>query len=447
MEQQIRFCTTSDGVRIAYATVGEGPPLVMVRGWVSHLELDWENPRSRGRFEDVAARYLLVRFDKRGTGLSDRKVNDFSVDARVRDLEAVVDQLKLRRFALQGYSEGGPIAISFAVKHPRRVSRLVLIDTYARGQALGKPEVRDALIGLVRAEWGLGSETLTNMFMPDASEEEHRWFTQYQREGATREGAVAALEAVYAADVSALLPQIKTPTLIIHAKGDRAIPFEQGRELASGIPGARFVPIESDRHVPDQKSAAQIRQAVDDFLLDGPQPRGKERAPQGSVTVLFTDMESSTAITQRLGDANAQEILRTHNTIVREALKAHDGSEIKHTGDGIMASFAASSKALECAVAIQRAVAAYVEEHPEVPLGVHIGLNAGEPIAEDEDLFGTAVQLAARIAAKATGGEILASDVVRQLVAGKGFLFADRGETALRGFEDPVRLFEVRWQE
>ncbi|HLC27855.1 MAG TPA: adenylate/guanylate cyclase domain-containing protein, partial [Dehalococcoidia bacterium] len=186
-------------------------------------------------------------------------------------------------------------------------------------------------------------------------------------------------------------------------------------------------------------------------------------------TILFTDIEGSTALTERLGDATAREILRQHERITREALKTHGGSEIKTTGDGFMAAFASATKALECAIAIQNAtvraqqhregsryrdapsdVAAPLrpdgEPHPEL-IRVRIGLNAGEPIAEDEDLFGTAVIVAARIAAQASGGEILVSDVVRQLVAGKGFLFNDRGEHALKGFEDPVRVFEVQWRK
>jgi adenylate cyclase len=185
---------------------------------------------------------------------------------------------------------------------------------------------------------------------------------------------------------------------------------------------------------------------VEEFLSDKP-ARPPERPSPGLYTVLFTDIVSSTALTQRLGDARAQELVRAHNTIVRGALQAHDGSEIKHTGDGIMASFATASSALDCAVAIQQAVAAHAEENPDTPLGVHIGLNAGEPVAEDADLFGTAVQLARRICDQAQGGEVLSSNVVRELAAGKGFLFADRGDVALRGFEDPVRLYEVRWRE
>jgi adenylate cyclase len=185
---------------------------------------------------------------------------------------------------------------------------------------------------------------------------------------------------------------------------------------------------------------------VEEFVAEGqdePEP-ATAPAPSGLVTILFTDMEGSTPLTQRLGDAKAQELLRSHNAIIRDALKAHQGSEIKHTGDGVMASFSTASKALECAVAIQRAFAERNESNPEAPVRVRIGLNAGEPVAEDEDLFGTAVQLAARVCARAEPGHVLASNVVRELAMGKGFLFADLGDVVLRGFEDPVRLYEVR---
>jgi len=169
-------------------------------------------------------------------------------------------------------------------------------------------------------------------------------------------------------------------------------------------------------------------------------------APSGPLTVLFTDVEGSTALTQRLGDAKARDLLREHERTVREALKSHGGSEVKTMGDGFMASFSSATKALECAIAMQRALAEHNEEAEE-PIMVRVGLNAGEPIAEDEDLFGTAVNRAARITATAKGGEILVANVVRELAEGKDFLFADRGETNLKGFDEPVRLYEVRWRE
>jgi len=219
-------------------------------------------------------------------------------------------------------------------------------------------------------------------------------------------------------------------------------------DLASRIPGAQLAVLEGASGGYAVEDWQAVLAAIDDFLGEGEEPTAKaEVAIAGAFrTILFTDVEGSTALTERLGDAKAREVLRRHERIVREALQAHGGAEVKAMGDGFMASFSSATRALECAIAMQSAFAAR-NEAAEEPIRVRIGLNAGEPIAEDEDLFGTAVNMAARIAARAQGGEILASDVVRQLVAGKGFLFSDRGDTVLRGYEDPVRLYEVRWGE
>jgi class 3 adenylate cyclase len=233
---------------------------------------------------------------------------------------------------------------------------------------------------------------------------------------------------------------------VLHRRQVRLFDVDVARHLASHIPGARLLLQQGDILNPAQGDVEAVASAIDEFL--GQEEKATSAAaPAGLVTILFTDMEGSTTLTQRLGDAKAQEVLRAHNSIVRDALKACGGSEIKHTGDGIMASFPSASGALECAIAVQRAVAAQAQEHLEMPLRVRIGLNAGEPVAEEQDLFGTAVQLAARICARAEPGQILVPTVVRELAAGKGFLLADLGEIALRGFEDPVRLYEVRWQE
>ena len=450
MEQEIRFCTTPEGVRIAYAVVGEGPSLVHVPGWISHLELDWSLPASREIWESYARHFRVIRIDKRGTGLSDRNVGDYSLEARVRDLEALVDQLDLREFALSGVSEGGPTCISYAARHPERVSRMVIYGTFAKGGVLaGGPDLAAGVLAVVKAEWGMGSRLLSDLFVgEDADPALAQIFTEYQRQGATPEDAYAMLEVNAEIDVTDLLPMVHAPTLVVHARADRVIPIDAGRELAAGIPNARFVSVEGS-HV-NPLASGLLRDVALPFLREGLEPKesaAARAAPGGMVTIMFTDMEGSTARTQRLGDEKAQELLRAHNTIVREALRAHDGSEIKHTGDGIMASFPAASKALECAIAIQREFAANAERTPEPATRVRIGLNAGEPVAEDEDLFGTAVQMAARVCAHAEPGQIVAANVVRELAAGKGVLFSDLGDIALRGFEDPVRLYEVRWRE
>jgi class 3 adenylate cyclase len=207
------------------------------------------------------------------------------------------------------------------------------------------------------------------------------------------------------------------------------------------------VPLEGDIHVISLGDTEPLISAIEDFLAGGEGPRAATKVSEGLQIILFTDMEGSTSLTQRLGDAKAQEHLRTHNTIIREALNIHGGTEVKHTGDGIMASFPSAARALACAVAIQRSFASHNESNADAPIRVRVGLNAGEPIAEEDDLFGSAVQLAARVAAQAEAGQILVSDVVKGLAVGKKFAFTDGGEVSLKGFEEPQRLYEVQWRE
>jgi len=445
MEQQIRFCTTSDGVRIAYATAGEGPPCVYVCGWPQHLELEWETPFARGFLERLARGCTLVRYDMRGSGLSDPDVSDLSLEAFVRDLEAVVDHLALERFALLAFGGlAGPIAMTYAAARPERVSHLDEHSAYLRGSDVTTPERARAQLEYVEA-FGLPMADLIDH--PDTDIAQQRDFRELQKAAAPRNVQAAVLRAIYSADLSGLVDRLSMPTLILHGRRDPLIPFAAGRELAVGMPQARFVPFESVTGALWVLGDVLIPE-VYRFLGLTEDARSAAQAA-GPVTILFTDVEGSTALTERLGDAGAREVLRQHERIVREALKAHSGSEVKTMGDGFMASFGSASQAVECAVTIQKAFAQWnagVGAHGHAPLQIRVGLNAGEPIAEGEDLFGTAVNLASRIASAAVGGEILASNVVRELVAGKGFLFNARGETELRGFEDPVRVYEVRWQ-
>jgi len=444
MEQQIRFCTTSDGVRIAYATVGEGPPLVYVCGWPGHLELEWQKPFVRDFIEALAQGSTLIRYDMRGSGLSDRDVSDLALDGLTRDIEAVVDQLALKRFALLGFGVlAGPVAITYAAAHPERVAQLILYSAYLRGDKLATPKIQQTIIDYAGT---FGFPQFNVVDHPNVDIEQQRYFRDLDKVAASPGTQAALLKTMFSVDVSDLLDHLTMPALIMHGRGDPLIGFELGRELAARLPRAKFVPFEGGPGpiwVHRNVLIPEIQRFIGVRVV-APQPVSVPSA--APVTILFTDMEGSTTLTQRLGDAKAQEVLRSHNRIVRDALKAHSGSEIKHTGDGIMASFASASRALECAIAMQRAFAAH-NESAEQPIRVRIGLNAGEPVAEEEDLFGTAVQLAARICAQAEPGEILAPIVVRELAAGKGFLLADRGDVALRGFEDPVRLYEVRWTE
>ncbi len=457
MEPQIRFCTSADGTRIAYATLGDGPPLVSVSGWGGSLERDWEHPDFRRLVQDLAKGRRLVAFDQRGVAASQREVDDLALAAQVADVAALVDHLQLERFDLLARSDGAPVAVAYAAQHPERVSRLVLWAPYARGEEIARQEAVRGLVELIRGNWSLARRALADIVFPSGPTELQRWFSSSLRQHVSPEVAAKYIETTASLDIMSFLPQVKAPTLVLHWRGDRNVPIAAGRAVAALIPDARFVALEGDigpLALGDISFLETVRQFLDEGRVAEPEAGPMEAG--AFRTILFTDVEGSTALTQRLGDARAREVLREHERIVREALKAHGGSEVKTMGDGFMASFTSATGALESAIAMQRAFAERNEAIAARPstgsgraeeIRVRIGLNAGEPIAEDDDLFGTAVIVAARIAAKAKGGEVLASDVVRQLVAGKQFPFADRGETALRGFEEPVRLYEVRWRE
>ncbi len=450
MQPRIQYAQTKDGVSIAFWTLGEGMPFVHLSLLFGHIQLEWQIPECRRWYERLAQGRKLIRYDARGMGLSDRGVEDCSLDAYVLDVEAVVDRLSLQRFALMGLASTGPIAIAYAARHPERVSHLILWGAYARPSDWSQSPTTQAVRALMHEDWTFYTEAVAHAVLGWSEGEPARRYAALVRESITREDLPLVIAYVSQSDVTDLLSQVKAPTLVLHRRHFRTPGVEVARSLASRIPNAGLVILEGASLAPYLGDTEAVLRAIDEFLGEG-----EEAAPEGGAfrTILFTDVEGSTALTQRLGDAKARDLLREHERIVREALKSHGGSELKTMGDGFMASFSSATRALESAIAMQRAFAERnaarpepVEERAE-PILVRVGLNAGEPIAEEKDLFGTAVNLAARIAAMAKAGEILVSDVVRQLVAGKEFLFADRGEVVLRGFEDPVRLYEVRWRE
>ncbi len=449
MEPRIQYAQTADGVNIAFWTLGEGVPFVHLPWFrMSHIQLEWQIPEYRRWYEGLAERLRLVRYDGRGIGLSDRDVSDYSLDALVLDLEAVVDRLGLESFALAGFLHTGPVAIAYAVRHPERVSHLVLWCTYARGADYARSSQIQATRGFMGTDWELYTETLAHVRLGWSEGARARQFAAMMRESITPEALQAHIDAFRELDITPLLAQVRPPTLVLHRRHVSWLEVDVARRLAADIPNARLALLEGSSGAPYLGDVDAVLRAVYEFLGEGePSVVAAQPSEAGALrTVLFTDVEGSTALTQRLGDAGAREVLREHERMVREALRSHGGSEVKTMGDGFMASFSSAKRAVECAIAMQRALARHNEKAAE-PVRVRIGLNAGEPIAEREDLFGTAVIAAFRVAEEASGGEILASDVVRQLLAGKGFQFEDRGERALRGLDDPLRLYEVRWRE
>ena len=279
MKQQIRFCRAHDGTRIAFAVTGNGSPLVRAPHWLTHLEYEWQSPIWRPWLTALTAGRSLVRMDARGCGLSDRGVETISFEAFVRDLEAVVDAAGLERFALFGHSQGGAIAMEYAVRHPERVSQLVLLGAYARGRLKRSPQSRsesEAQLKLVEVGWGGDDPSyrqfFSSQFMPGASLEQLRQMAELQRVSSSPTDATRILRAYYEIDVSAQVPRISCPALVLHARGDLRVPFEEGRAVAAMIPGARFVPLDSDNHIliENEPAFARLFEELRGFLGSAP---------------------------------------------------------------------------------------------------------------------------------------------------------------------------------
>jgi len=456
MAGEVRYTTTSDNVRIAYAVMGEGPPLVSCPHLFESFAVEHLFPQLAEIRRLIGQGHQVVRYDTRGTGLSQREVGDVSPAALVLDIEAVVRAARVTRFALTGTAFSGGRAIEYTVRHPELVTHLVLWGAYGRFADFLSGHQLNAFSELARANWSVAVQAFVDREFRESQEMPDRdllGFGKLMRESVTGEMATNMLdEMVKSSDVRALLPLVQAPTLVI----TRETEIEIGQGLAANIPDARFVVLGRGSSFVLENARPGI-EAIHAFLGDGaPLSEGHGRAvikgadiklSERSVrTVLFTDLVRHTEMMSRLGDAKGRDVLREHERITREALKAHGGSEVKTMGDGFMASFGSVSKAVDCAIALQRSFAERNESATE-PLHVRVGLNAGEPVEEGGDLFGASVILAARIASKAEGGEILVADTVRGLCSGKGFLFADRGEFVAKGFEEPLRVYEVRWQE
>jgi len=460
MEPQIQYVQTKDGVSIAYYAIGQGPATLYLTMPQTHLEAEWDFEPVRMGFTAAAQRSTFVRLDPRGFGLSDREGVDFEVDGFVLDIEAVVDRLGLKELRIFGVAFATVPALVYTARHPDKVTHLVLSPPRTSGSDLSNDRM-DKVAELAKVDWKLATETATHKLIPEFSDQLARDFAALMRAGIDEPGFQRLLEVSKRWNADSEAASISTPTLLLHPRNNPNFDVAKTRRAAGLIKDSRVA--FTDTVIEGSLLAQRF---FDDQGTDPTDPASTSTATPpvaGAMrTILFTDVEGSTALTNRLGDAKARELLREHERLTRQALKKHGGSEVKTMGDGFMTSFGSATKALECAIAIQRAFADWNADvgatGPSTGSGrtdeirVRIGLNAGEPIAEDDpdgrgDLFGTTVNMAARVCAKAEGGQILAPIVVRELVAGKGFLLADVGETELRGFEDPVRLYEVRWRE
>ncbi len=337
------------------------------------------------------------------------------------------------------------VAATYAAQHPERVSHLLLWNCYAKGADVYVLPKIAALVQIRDTDFDTWAHALGQASVGWANAELGAYVARILRESADWETIPRALGPTRDVDLTEAMAKIEAPTLVMY-RGD-SLWGDTGlaRALASGIAGSQLRSFPGDISTPSADSE-DVLAAIIEFVPPGAAPAAPKAEPALVKTIVFTDVEASTDLTDRFGDARARDLLREHEAVTREALANNGGTEIKTMGDGFMASFASASGALDAAIAMQRSMAAHFADSA-TPIRIRIGINAGEPIAEDNDLYGTAVIRAARIMGQADGGEILASDLVRGLVAGKDYLFEDRGEAALKGFEEPVRLFGVRWQQ
>jgi class 3 adenylate cyclase len=448
MEPRIRYAKTSDGVSIAYSVMGEGEPLVHMPFFpLSHLQMEWQIPEIRRWYERLAETRMLVRYDGRGTGLSERNVTDFSLDVRMLDLEAVVDRLNLERFVLYGALHSGPVAIAYSVRHPERVSRLILWGTFARGSDWLRSAEVQATRALLDKDWQTYTETVMHALGVgwEAGEFAHRVAALY-RESFTQQALQAFIPTGNEVDVTELLPQVTVATLVLHGHHQSSLAIDVARGLAAGIPDARLAVMERGAIFPYLGDTEEAAMAIDDFLREGHESAPREPdLPSGTAVILFADIVDSTALTERLGDDAFRAKARGLDEAMRAAIRDNGGSPVegKTLGDGVLAVFTSAKRAIACAQACHAAASS-------AGLSLHAGIHAGDVIRESDpdgrgNVYGGAVNIAARVAAASAAGETLVSATVRELArTSAGVAFEDRGEQALKGIDDPVRVFVVR---
>jgi pimeloyl-ACP methyl ester carboxylesterase len=439
---EVRYARSGD-VHIAYQVLGEGEiDLVFVMGWLTNLETYWELPGYRRFMQRLAGFTRLILFDKRGMGLSDHTPIG-TLEERMDDVRAVMDAVGSERAVLLGVSEGAPLSMVFAASHPERTAGLIFVggevkeireDDWPWGQSTRK-DYEAMLDGILsgETEWG----KVTRVWFAPSREYDPAvidWLSRLERSAASPAAAVAFMRLGSEIDVRYVAPSIHVPTLVLHTARDPVVPYEQGRWLAEQIEGARFVELTGKDHVPWFDVGDQVVTEVREFLT------GFREAPEPEkvlATVLFTDIVESTDRARELGDTEWTALLGQHHATVRAVLAQYRGREIDTTGDGFLAAFDGPARGIRCAQAILDAL-------DGIGIPARSGLHTGEVEVVGDKLAGIAVHTGARVAAAAGPGEVLVSSTVRDLVAGSGIEFEDRGLHELKGLDEPRRLFAVR---
>jgi pimeloyl-ACP methyl ester carboxylesterase/class 3 adenylate cyclase len=430
----------SAGVNIAYQTIGDGPrDLVLVPGWVSNLDVFWEEPGLARMLTRLASFSRLIMFDKRGTGLSDRVTDMPSLEVRMDDVRAVMDAVGSQHAALFGYSEGGAMCALFAATYPDRASALIMGGSFSR--RIKAPDypwgpTKDQALAFaeeVERSWG-GSIGIEQRWPSQAADERCRqWFARWQRSSASPAAAAALLRMNMDIDIRHVLSAVHVPTLILHSRNDRVIDFGASQYMSERIAGAKLVELNGIDHIPWGCDSEIIVDEIEEFLTGVRHGAESERL---LVTVMFTDIVKSTERAAALGDRGWNDLLQSHHALVRRELEHFRGREVDTAGDGFLATFDGPARAVRCACAISRKMRA-------LGLEIRAGLHTGECEVMDGKIAGIAVHTGARVATHAQTGEVLVSSTVRDLVAGSGLSFQDRGMQRLKGIPDEWRLFAV----
>lgn len=438
MRSDIKYARSGD-VHIAYRVFGDGPrDLVLIPGTLSHADLYWDFPINQYMLKRLTSFARVIVFDKRGQGLSDR-VGEQTLEERIGDVRAVMDAAGSPRATIFGWSEGGPMSLMFSATYPARTSALVLCGSFACIKAEPwalSTERWNQLLRRIENHWGQGVLVPINAPSRQGDEAFVQWFGQLERASASPGAILALMRANFEIDVRHILPAIQAPTLILHRVGDRAVPVEAGRYLAQHIRGAKYVELPGDDHLLqafDQGTLDLLIDETEEFITGarhGPEP------DRVLVTVMFTDIVSSTERAVAVGDRRWRELLEGYVGVARRQVERFRGREVDVAGDGLFAIFDGPARAIRCACAIRDAVR-------QLGLEVRAGLHTGECESTGSKVSGIAVHTGARVAAAARPQEVLVSATVKDLVAGSGIQFDDRGSHVLKGVPGDWRLFAV----
>lgn len=442
MAPETRYAHSGE-LNIAYQVVGDGPiDLVVVPGWISNIEVFWEDFHVARFFGKLTAFARVILFDKRGTGLSDRSIEAATLEERMDDVRAVMDAVGSSRAALLGISEGGTMCILFAATYPDRTTALITIGSYARRlQAPDYPyfttrEEASAAVEAAAANWG--GPVWIGIRAPSVADDPiiRQWWARFLRMSASASAAAALQRMNLEIDVRHVLSSVQAPSLILHASNDLAVPVGASRHIADHIPTAKLVEIESGDHLPFYDKPDEIVQHIQKFLTGGSSRATSESRVS---TLMFTDIVGSTKMAVAKGDLRFADLLEIHHAAVRSELARFRGEEENTSGDGFLASFDGPARAIKCAESIVKSLAA---------LGItcRIGLHTGECEVRQGQLQGIALHIAARVAALASPGCVFVSQTVKDLVAGSGIRFTDAGLHMLKGLPEDWRLYEVARQ-